>query len=188
MMARSPEVLPRRRFDIDDVERMTRAGIFPHDERIELIDGDVVEVPVPGPRHSGNVDRLNHLLGQRCSSACIVRVQNPLLLDRFNCFLPDLTLLRPDPDYYRSRHPTPADTLLAIEIADTSLRRDRDAKLPIYARLGVPELWILELRRQRIHAFAEPAGERYAQVRVCTGADVLRLPGGDGITAAELLG
>jgi Uma2 family endonuclease len=188
MMVRTAGILKRRRFDVDDLDRMIEAGVFRPDERFELIDGEVVEMPLPGPLHSGKVDRLNRLLVQRCGERCIVRVQNPLQLDRHNRFLPDLALIRADPDFYCSRYPTAADTLLAIEVADASLSRDRRVKLPRYAELGVPEVWILDLRHRCVHVSADLQGGGYRTQRRCAGGDQLYVPADDRITAAELLG
>lgn len=91
----SSRLLRRRRFDVADLGRMTKAGVLQADERLELIEGELVEMGVPGPRHSGRVDRLARLLFERCGERSIVRVQNPLLLDAPNLYLPDLALLRP---------------------------------------------------------------------------------------------
>lgn len=187
MMA-STQLLKRRRFDVDDVIRMGQAGLF-EDERLELIDGELVEMTQqPGARHCGHVDLLNQRFAERCGQRCIVRVQNPLQLDDRHLLLPDLALLRPDADFYRSRYPGPADVLLVVEVADTTLARDRRAKLPIYARFQVPIVWIVDLRRQRIHVFESPAAGGYRVRRRCAGDDLLSIPGGSEVAAVTLFG
>jgi Uma2 family endonuclease len=142
--------------------------------------------PQPGARHCGQVDLLTRLFAERCGRNCILRVQNPLQLDGRHLLLPDLTLLRPEPDFYRSRYPGPADTLLVVEVADTTLARDRRAKLPVYARFGIPNVWIVDLPRQRVHVFETPTTDGYRVRRRCAGGDLLSIPG-DGELAAVAL-
>src|SRR5712672_2779383 len=188
MRPRLAETLRRRRFDVDEVTRMAEAGVFTDEERLELVAGELVVMPTPGARHAGNVDRLTALFHRRLGQAAIVRTQNPLRLDQFNLFLPDVTLLRPDQDYYRTRHPGPEDTLLVVEVADSTMARDRGIKLPKYARAGVPRVWILDLQHAKVLVFAEPGRSGYASERVCAGNERLGIPEDGEITAAELLG
>lgn len=179
--------LKRRRFDVTDVRRMAEAGVFGEDERFELIDGELIEMaPPPGPLHSGQVNLVAQLLFRRCGDRFLVQVQNPLQLDPGNLVLPDVAVLRHDPDGYRTRYPGPGDVLLVIEVADTSLARDRRIKLPRYASHGVPEVWILDLRRRCVHAFAEPEQGRYRRHRRLRGPDRLALPDRE-VTVDELL-
>lgn len=187
-MTGTREILRRRRFCVDDVVKMVAAGVFAEDERFELIDGELVEMPTPGPRHAARVDRLTQLLVERCQRRCIVRVQNPLVLDPHNSFLPDMALLRPRADWYDGRHPDPGDTLLALEVADHSLWRDRRVKLPIYARLRVPRVWILDLRASCVHAYDDLRRGRYGTEQRCQGDDRLAIPNDGEVTAAEILG
>jgi Uma2 family endonuclease len=188
MVTATPERLVRRRFDVDDFDRMCRAGLFDDDDqRLELIDGEVVVVPTPGPPHCGHVDLLAQLLHECCGRRAIVRVQNPFRLDRMNQFQPDLVLLRPDDDFYRSRYPEPRDALLAVEVAASSLYRDRTVKLPHYARTGVPELWIVDLRRACVHVYRGPDGARYRERRRCTGDDAIAVPTDGELTVREVL-
>jgi Uma2 family endonuclease len=189
MAPTSARILRRRRFDVDELTRMASAGVFADDERLELIDGELVEMPPqPGPRHSAEVAALARLFWERCGRRCLVRTQNPLQLDRHNLLLPDLALLRPHADGYRSRYPGPADTLLVVEVADTTLARDRGPKLAVYARLGIRQVWILELRRRRVHAFASPTPKGYASARLCAGDVPLPIPEDGEIAASALFG
>ena len=187
MSARNPRVLPRRRFDVAEFTRMTEAGVFSARERFELIEGDLFEMPTPGPRHSGRVDRLAELLFERCRGCCIVRVQNPLQLDRHNLYLPDLVLLRRAEDFFESRYPGPDDVRLAIEVADTSLHRDRRVKLPVYARARVARLWIIDLQHRCVHEYSGREGDGYRKQRRCTGSSQLAIPEDDTIAAMHLV-
>ena len=125
--------IARRRFTVAEYERMAEAGVFGPDERIELLDGEVVEMAPIGPPHSSRVDRCNAYVGRAFGAGVIIRVQNPLHLSDLSMPEPDLTVLRHRDDFYGTRHPTVADVLLLIEVGDTSARFDRVVKLPLYA-------------------------------------------------------
>lgn len=127
-----------RRFDVDEYQRMVRAGILGEHDRVELLDGRIVEMTPIGQRHAACVRRLNNLFADRSRDRAIVDVQNPVYLDRWSLPQPDLILLRPRPDFYPT-HPEPRDILLVVEVADTSLRFDREMKFPAYARCDIRE-------------------------------------------------
>jgi Uma2 family endonuclease len=122
-----------------------------------------------GPKHAACVNWLTRLLIQRALADIVVHVQNPLQLAKNNELYPDLALLRPHPDRYRSRSPRPEDVLLVIEVADTSLERDRSTKMPRYAEAGVPEVWLVDLSRQEVLLFRDPSGEQYGNVSTVSG-------------------
>jgi Uma2 family endonuclease len=132
--------LKRRRFTVDEYRRMGEVGILDEDERVELIEGEIVEMSPIGRRHAGIVNRLNDLFTFRLRGRAIVAVQNPISLgSKYSEPQPDLTLLRPRADFYADSRPEPPDVLLVVEVMDTSVERDRQVKLPLYARAGVPE-------------------------------------------------
>jgi len=188
MRPRLAETLRRRRFDVDEVTRMTAAGVFTDEERLELVAGELIQMPTPGPRHAGTVNALAKLFFTRLGDRAIVSIQNPLQLDRRNLYMPDVALLRPHADSYRGGHPGPGDTLLVLEVADSTLARDRGIKLPQYAVAGVPQVWILDLQRAEVVAFAEPGPRGYGSERVCTGSQRLRIPEDGEVAVTELLG
>jgi len=127
----------RRRFTIDEYHRMGEAGILGCDERLELIAGHIVVREPIGSLHAATVDRLNRLWTARLGERAIVRVQNPVVLPHHASEVqPDIMLLAPREDFYASSHPTPADVLLLVEVADTSLLLDRRVKMPLYAEGG----------------------------------------------------
>jgi Uma2 family endonuclease len=168
-------VLPaRHKLDVDDYHRMGEAGILHEDDRVELIDGELIDMAPIGQDHAGTVDALNHSMVTAFAGRAIVRVQNPLRLDRFNEPQPDITILRPRADFYRrGAVPGPADTLLMIEVADTSLRYDRGVKLPLYARAGIAEVWIVDLRRRVVEVHRDPGPGGYAAVTTHGPADTV---------------
>jgi len=159
---------PRRhRISIDDFVRMGDAGIFEPDARIELIEGELIDMPPIGTRHASLANRLNRLLVRQAGSDAIVSVGNPLTLPPWSMPQPDFLLLAPRADDYASRHPGAGDVLLAIEVADTSLRFDVETKARVYALHGVREYWVVEAGRRRLHTYRAPmpAEGRWAEYR-----------------------
>ena len=160
------ESVQKRLLSVADYHRMGEAGIFSLDERIELIEGEIITVPPIGPAHAGLVAQLTQLLLAAVEDRAIVWAQNPVRLSDLSEPEPDLALLRPRRDFYRSAHPTPEDTLLAIEVSDSTLRYDRGIKVPLYARHGVPEVWLVDVAGERLLESREPADGGYASERV----------------------
>jgi Uma2 family endonuclease len=155
----------RHRLDVDDYHRMGEAGILTEDDRGELIDGELIDMAPIGQDHAGTTGVLNHALALAFSRRAIVWMQNPLRLDRFNEPQPDITILRPRDDFYRRGEPPgPADVLLLIEVADSSLRHDRGVKLPLYARAGIAEVWVVDLRQRVMEVHRGPGADGYATV------------------------
>jgi Uma2 family endonuclease len=154
----------RHRYTVADYRRMGEAGILAHDARVELIDGEIIDMVPPGDPHAGTVDQLALAFGSALAGLAQVRVQNPLYLDEHSEPQPDIALLRPRADFYKSRRPRPADALLVVEVADTSLSYDRNDKIPLYARHGIPEAWLVDLQAKRLVRFRDPQGGVYTLV------------------------
>ena len=154
------DLLPRHRISVDEYYRMAEVGLIAPDARTELIDGEVIEMPPMGSPHAGTVGQLQHLLSPATKEAQL-RVQLPVRLDNYSEPQPDLAVVLPRKDFYRSRHPLPPDTLLIIEVSDSSLRFDRDIKVPLYARNQIPEVWLVDLQHNRIHFFRRPENGVY---------------------------
>lgn len=157
--------IARKHFNVEEYYRMTAAGILSEADRVELLDGEVVEMSPIGSRHAGVVNRLNVLLVRAVGDDAIITVQNPVRLDEYSEPQPDLTVARARDDYYASAHPTPADVLIVIEVADSSVELDRVVKLPLYAQAGVPEVWIVNLPQDVIEIFTQPMSDHYAQTQ-----------------------
>ena len=156
----------RRRFSVDEYYKMAHAGILNEDDRVELIEGEIVEMPPIGSYHAGDVDWLAQMFIRRLAGRAIVRGQNPIHLSVYSEPQPDITLLRPRADFYTTSHPTPEDILLVIEVADTSVAYDREIKAPLYSRAGIREYWVVSLVEQSIEVYRGPSPEGYRQVRV----------------------
>ncbi|MBA2450041.1 MAG: Uma2 family endonuclease [Chloroflexi bacterium] len=155
--------LQRRRFTADEFEQMAEAGILGEDERVELLEGEIVAMSPIGTPHAWCVNRLGQIFA-RLGDAVIVSVQNPVRLDDWFTPQPDLAVLRPDVS--QARHPGPADVLLAIEVASSSVGVDREIKAPAYARAGVVELWLVDLVADRLEVHRDPSPIGYRLIRL----------------------
>ncbi|MGH3665792.1 MAG: Uma2 family endonuclease [Egibacteraceae bacterium] len=163
----------RRRFTVEEYERMGAAGILGEDDRVELLDGEIVEMTPIGPRHAGCVNRLTRLLVASLGDRAVVAVQNPAHLSLRSMPQPDLVVARPRDDFYQLAHPTPADVLLLVEVAETSASFDRRVKTPLYARAGIPEVWLVDVTSRRVVVHRAPGEGRYADVRTVRPGDRL---------------
>jgi Uma2 family endonuclease len=160
-----PVEIQRRRFTADDYQRMGEAGILRAEDRVELIDGEIVSMTPIGPRHMASVDRANRTFVLKAADSAIVRIQGSVRLNLYSEPEPDIVLLRPRQDYYATRMAGPADILLVLEVAESSIDYDRDVKLKLYARSGVHEYWILDLTEDVLTCFDGPDGDTYRHVR-----------------------
>ncbi|MDT4955035.1 MAG: hypothetical protein QOJ02_3173 [Acidobacteriota bacterium] len=153
--------LAKRWITVDEYERMGEAGIFHPDDRLELLEGGIYEMSPIGSPHAACVDFLIILLTEFARRRFIVRGQNPLRLNDFSEPQPDIALLRWRDDFYRHAHPTPADVLFVIEVADSTVESDRLYKMPLYAKAGIPEAWLVNLPDEKIELYAQPANGAY---------------------------
>ena len=170
----------RHRFTVEEFARMGEAGIFTEDDRVELIDGEILEMTPIGAPHAGRVSRLTELIVTRVAGRAHVSVQNPVRLDPHTEPQPDLVVARRRKAFYTDRHPEPDDIFLVIEVADSSLRYDRTEKAPRYGRAGVPEMWIVDVDAAAVTVHTDPGPDGYATRRV--------LRRGDDVAAASLAG
>jgi len=166
-----PMPVTAHRFTVDDYHRMGAVGILPENARLELLDGEIVEMTPIGPRHAGCVNRLNALLVQAVGPRAIVTVQNPVVLDPHGEPQPDLAVLRPRADWYAAAHPGPADVLLLIEVMDSSTAYDRGRKMPAYARTGVTEVWLVDLDAPRVEIYRRPGPHGYLDLETAGSRD-----------------
>ena len=156
----------RHRLTVDDFHKMGEAGILAPDARVELIEGEVIDMTPIGSRHAGLVKRLNDVLTRQVQGKAIVALQDPVVLGEESEPQPDLMVLHRREDYYAAEHPGPGDVLLLIEVADSTVAYDRDVKIPLYARHGIGEVWLVDLEEQRIEAYHHPQGGEYRHVDV----------------------
>ncbi len=173
-MSAAAQTLARiHRLSVADYHCMGETGILGPELRTELIDAEIIELPPIGHPHAGTVKFLANLLKEAVGSAAVLAVQDPVWLNDHSEPLPDIALLRPRSDYRRG-HPGPDDVLLLIEVADSSLRYDREVKIPRYARAGIPEVWLVDLGGSALSIYREPGASGYAQVSKA--ADLAAVP------------
>jgi Uma2 family endonuclease len=147
---------------------MAEVGILAQDARVELIQGEILDTAPIGTRHSALVDQLNLRLVQGAAERAIVSVQRSIRLDQHSQPQPDIALLEPRSDFYKAKFPTAADVLLLVEVSDTSSRYDREIKIPLYARHGITELWLIDVQARELTCLREPSLGRYSNVAVLT--------------------
>src|SRR4051812_19105819 len=151
----------RYRFTVEEYGRMGEANVFSPDVRVELIEGEIVDMSPIGKRHAAAVEAVDEFARERLGRSVNVRVQNPIQLDDYSEPQPDISILKRRDDFYKHAHPRPEDVLLLIEVSDTTLEYDRRVKVPLYARFGIPEVWIVNLNDERVEMFADPSGGAY---------------------------
>ena len=161
----TPVPAPHFKLSVEDYYRMGEAGIFGEDDRVELIEGEVIEMAPIGSFHAGLGSELADRLMRHLAGRAIAWAQNPIRLSRHSAPQPDFALLKPRADYYKKSLPTAADVLLVVEIADTSLRADREIKAPLYARHGLPEYWLIDIAGRCVEVYQSPQEGHYQSVR-----------------------
>lgn len=152
----------RHKLTVNDYHKMAEAGILTEDDRVELIEGELIDMAPIGSLHADYVDRLAELLISRIGGKFRVRIQNPIQLDDYSEPEPDVVIAQNRS--YQEAHPGPQDILLLIEVADTTLKYDRDIKIPLYARCGIPEVWLIDVQKQRLEIHRQPSQEGYRQI------------------------
>lgn len=163
----------RHKFTSEEFHLMAEAGIFKQDARLELIEGDIIEMAPIGSRHAACVTRNTRLITIRVGGSALVSPQNPVYLREHCEPQPDIAVLRPRADDYTHAHPRPEDILLLIEVCDTTLEYDWEHKVPMYSRWGVPEVWLADLTSSRIEVYRDPSPGGYRHMLAATGDDAL---------------
>ena len=151
----------KRLFSTDEYHRLGEVGVLTEDDRVELIGGEIVQMIPIGSGHAGCVKWLAHAFNQHLCDTAIVSVQDPVSLGAHDEPQPDVALLQPRADCYRSAHPTAENILLVVEVADTSAAYDREMKIPLYARFGIREAWVVDITGECVECYLEPSSEGY---------------------------
>ncbi len=180
----------KRWFTVAEYNRMGAAGIFTEDDRVELIEGEIIEMSPIGRRHAACVGRLTNLFSKLLADRAIVWIQNPIVLNDYAEPQPDVALLRRRDDFYERSLPAPGDVLLVVEVADTTLEYDRQIKVPLYARAGTPEVWVVNLPDEQIEVYTRPNGGAYQDVRRHARGEAINSAAAPGLTVTtdEILG
>jgi Uma2 family endonuclease len=154
----------RHRFSIEQYERMVEVGVLTEDDRVELIDGEIVEMAPIDPDHSFPVQRLARVFMESLGGRAYVRIQDAIRLPPQSEPEPDVVLARPPDDLYRRRHPGPDDLFLVVEVAHTTQIKDRRMKIPLYAQQGILEAWLLDVPAQQLEIYRQPSPDGYRSV------------------------
>ncbi len=156
---------PRRRFDVFEYHAMGRALILPEDASVELLDGDVIQMPRVSSWHAAVVTQLMYKFLLPLQDKVIVSVRNPVRLDHYNEVQPDVKLMKRREDFYVRKLPEPDDVILLVEVSDNTLEYDRGVKLSAYARAGIREAWIVSRPDRRFEIYSAPEGDKFSRVR-----------------------
>jgi Uma2 family endonuclease len=164
MSTAMPDWLPRHRITVDEYHRMAAVGLLAPDARVELIQGEIIEMSPIGSLHAATVHALRDVLDVGAGGQAAVRVQSPVQLGESSEPQPDLALVARREDYYASSHPKADEIYLIVEVSETTLRYDREVKAALYAQHNVPEFWLVDLKSRQLHVFRSPKEGIYTRV------------------------
>ena len=173
MIAEAEDKITRRLFTVEEYHQMAEAGILHEDDRTELIHGEIIYMSPIGNYHVAIVRRINKLLNDSLTSQVIVDVQSPVRIEDHSEPEPAIMILPFRDDYYAEAGVTPQDVLLLIEVSDSTLRYDRNTKLPLYAQAGIPEVWIVDVNKQQLEVYRQPNEDRYQSMETLTREDTV---------------
>lgn len=179
MVTNANDIIQKHRLTVEEYHRMGEAGILRQLERVELIEGEVVDMSPIGSNHAGTVLYISKALNATLNDKAYVSVQSPIILNDRNEPEPDIVLLKPRDDFYRNAHPKPEDIFLIIEVADTSLRYDREIKIPLYARHNIPQVWLVDLENKQLVMYSSPRNDQYEANKTITAyshIDIQQIP------------
>jgi Uma2 family endonuclease len=154
----------QHRFSVKEYYRMLETGVLRPDARVELLDGQIIDISPIGPFQGSVTKHLNEIFTAASRRRWITTVQDPVRLDEHSEPQPDLMLLKRVADFYRQQHPQPEDVHLLIEVSDTTLEADHEDKIPAYGRAGVAEAWIVNLVEEVVEVYREPTFTGYASI------------------------
>ncbi len=164
-----------RLWTVNDYHRMVEAGILQLDERLELIEGQIIKMSPKGTAHEAAITRLERILRRQLGDRVIIRLQSPIQLNNRSEPEPDVAVVQSDPQDYEDHHPTPAEAYLLIEVADSSLKFDCETKAQLYARSGIADYWVLDVSDRQLHVFRNPSQDGYQTHNVFRGSQTITL-------------
>lgn len=184
---RERAALPYHRWSLAEYHQMAQIGLLDETDRVELIEGELIDMAPIGSKHAFRVDSIARALQLAAGKAFLVRVQNPILLGEHSEPQPDIAVVKDK--NYSAAHPCAEDVLVIVEVSDTTLAYDRDVKLSLYARHGIPEVWLLDVNAGELTVYREPAEGQYRLIRKPTTAEVVSptLVAGVAISLAQVL-
>ncbi|MBE9078966.1 Uma2 family endonuclease [Romeria aff. gracilis LEGE 07310] len=155
----------RKKFTVEQYHRMIESGILTERDRVELLQGEIIEMSPIGRQHAACVDRLNELFVMGLAAKAIIRVQSSIRLNDSSEPQPDLAILQRRSDFYANGHPQPKDIFALVEVSDTTVEFDRSVKVPLYAQDNIAEVWIIDLNAQLIEVCRQPQSTGYQRVQ-----------------------
>jgi len=179
-----------KRFRVEDLRKMTEAGILPEESGWEIIDGYLIDKVTIGSKHAGTVIKLAKIFERRVGDKTLVSVQNPVHIDQYNEPEPDIALLKPRDDFYTNSLPTPQDVVLLIEVSDSTIEYDRDVKKTLYAEAHIAELWLVNLRENAVECYSSPKNGNYRLAQILEKGEILKSKTVENLTlkVEEILG
>ncbi|MBE9123305.1 Uma2 family endonuclease [Tychonema sp. LEGE 07199] len=157
--------IQRRLFTVQEYHLMNEAGVFGEDDRVELIEGEIIQMAAIGTRHASSVKRLTRRFSLIPEDRVTLGVQDPIQLTEKTEPQPDVVLLQPRADYYETAHPMPSEVLLLVEVSDSTVDYDRDVKVPNYSRSGIQEVWLWDLEVNCLEVYRNPTANGYISVQ-----------------------
>ena len=176
----NPQIAPQGNahkllFTPEQYQLMDEAGVFAQGDRLELINGEIIQMSPIGRKHVACIIRLTKLMEQKLGDRAMVSAQNSVLLPNNSQPQPDLVILKYRDDYYENGLPTPEDILLIIEVADSSIDYDRDVKASLYAAAGIPEMWLFDVNQKLITGYSQPSPSGYKHIQHYEAGDALAM-------------
>ena len=150
-----------RRLSVQDYHRMAESGILQPDERVELLEGQLIQMAAKGTAHRAAVTRIERLLRKQLGDRVLLRFQAAVQLDDYSELEPDIAVVQVDPSYYEDHHPRPTDVFWLIEVSDSTLTFDCEIKAPAFARSGIAEYWVLDVNARKLHVYRSPNQDGY---------------------------
>ena len=167
--------LEKRLLSVKEYHKMGEVGILTPDDRVELINGEIIKMSPLNSKHTSHVKRITALFYKMLNEQATISVQDPIVLNEFSEPEPDIAILKFREDFYAEKHPTAQDAILLIEVADSTLDTDKRIKMPLYAQAGVNELWIINLPENKIEVFKDLKDGVYQSIESYSRGDTLRL-------------
>lgn len=183
-----PVELKQRLLSVQEYHRMAETGVLAEEDRVELLNGRIIYMSPIGSKHAACVEKIVELLKQALAGQAMARAQNPVILDEHSELEPDVAIVKTKDNYYADRHPVADEVILVIEVADTSIEKDRLVKQPLYAAAKIPEYWIVNLEKDEVEVYRSPLDLQYRSRHIFLRGDEIALSGfGGSVPVSGLL-
>jgi Uma2 family endonuclease len=161
------------KFTVEQYHKMADVGILSNQDRVELIAGEIIQMSPIGVKHASSVNRLNRIFNKKLGDKVLVSIQNPIQLSEISEPQPDVVLLKYQEDFYEDKIPQSEDIYLIVEVADTTIKYDRETKVPLYAKKNIIEVWLVDLNSNALEVYRQPAQGGYQTVQTLKSGETL---------------